>query len=282
MTLRHLPKIEGLSGLPQALSPVPMDHALAKWRPEVHAASDKDDTSISIYDVIGEDFWTGEGVTSKRISAALRKIGERDVTVNVNSPGGDFFEGIAIYSLLREHPAKVTVKVMGLAASAASVIAMAGDEVLISSVGFIMVHDAWAVAIGNRHDMREAADTLEPFDDAMAGLYAARAGVEKAEAAEWMDRETWFNGQKAIDAGLADGLLSSAEVTEEDAKGAKAIAAARRVEAALARQGTSRDERRSLIGELKGQPAVAAADRPAVAGDEWRANARALLETLRL
>jgi ATP-dependent Clp protease protease subunit len=129
--------------------------------------------------VIGQDPWTGEGVTSKADRGALRPSARSDVTVNINSPGGDFFEGIAIYSLLREHPHNVTVKVMGLAASAASIIAMAGDKIEISDIGFLMVHNAWALAVGNRHDMREAADTLEPFDDAMAGLYAARAGVDQ-------------------------------------------------------------------------------------------------------
>jgi hypothetical protein len=105
--------------------------------------------------------------------------------------------------------------------------------------------------------MREAADTMEPFDDAMASLYAARAGVEKAEAAGWMDKETWFNGSQAVEAGLADGFLPSAEITEEQDKGVKSMAAARRVEAALRRQGMPRNECRSLIGELNGSRAVA-------------------------
>lgn len=258
MTIRRLPEIKAFdASVAGDLTPVPPEHALARWKPGVHAASDTE-ASISIYDVIGQDMWTGEGVTSKRIAGALRSIGARDVTVNLNSPGGDFFEGIAIYSLLREHPHRVTVKVMGLAASAASVIAMAGDDIQISDIGFMMIHNAWAVAIGNRHDMREAADTLEPFDDAMASLYAARSGVDKAEAAAWMDKETWFNGRQAIEAGLADGLLPSTEIAEGDREGAKSLAAARRVEAALARAGTPRKEGKTLIAELKGSARDAA------------------------
>lgn len=280
MTLRKLPEIKAFDRLSEDLSPVPADHALARWKPGVHAVTEGKDNVISIYDVIGEDFWTGEGITSKRIAGALRKIGSQDVVVNINSPGGDFFEGIAIYNLLREHPHKVTVKVMGLAASAASVIAMAGDEVQISEIGFLMVHNAWAVAVGNRHDMRDAADTLEPFDDAMAGLYAARAGVDKKEAAAWMDKETWFNGSQAIDNGLADGLLPSSEIEETDDKGTKARAAVQRVEAALARQGLPRNERRSLIGALSGHQAVAGGDRHAVA-DDLSTDIRQLIETLR-
>lgn len=281
MTLRRLPKVQAFERPASDLSPVPADQALARWKPGIHAATEGQEGVISIYDVIGEDFWTGEGVTSKRIAGALRSIGAKDVTVNINSPGGDFFEGIAIYNLLREHPHKVTVKVMGLAASAASIIAMAGDEIQISEIGFMMIHNAWAIAIGNRHDMREAADTLEPFDDAMAALYATRAGVDKAEASGWMDKETWFNGRQAIEAGLADGLLPSSEIEETADKGAKSLAAARRVEAALTRQGMPRNERRSLIGELVGSPAVAGSrDRPAVA-DDVSAGIRRLIETMR-
>ena len=130
---------------------------------EVRAAGN-DANSISIYDSIGEN-WEGTGVTAKRISAALRAIGDKDVVVNINSPGGDFFEGVAI-SKLREHQGRVTVQVMGLAASAASVIAMAGDQILMGDGSFLMIHNAWAVAIGNRHDMADAAKLLEPFDTA--------------------------------------------------------------------------------------------------------------------
>ena len=252
MSLRKLPQIQAFDRLSEELSPVPADHALARWNPGVQAATEGDETIISIYDVIGEDSWTGEGITSKKMEGILRKIGSRDVTVNINSPGGDFFEGIAIFNLLREHPHHVTVKIMGLAASAASVIAMAGDKVQISEIGFLMVHNAWALAVGNRHDMRDAADTLEPFDDAMAGLYSTRAGIEKAEAAAWMDKETWFNGSQAIAAGLADDLLSATEVSETTDTGAKSLAAVRRVDAALARQGLPRSERKSLIVEMKG------------------------------
>jgi ATP-dependent Clp protease protease subunit len=149
--------------------------ALDRWNPAVRAASESE-PSISIYEVIGEDPWTGGGVTVKRIDAALRAIGNKDVIVNINSPGGDVFEGIAIYNRLREHQGQITVKVLGLAASAASVIAMAGDNVQIGASSFLMIHNAWVLAIGNRHDMREVADFLEPFDRALADVYVARSG----------------------------------------------------------------------------------------------------------
>lgn len=278
MSLRNLPEIKALSPLPSEMAPVPADDVLARWRPEVHAAKEPDNT-ISIYDVIGEDWWTGEGVTAKRIAGALRAIGDQDVVVNINSPGGDFFEGIAIYSLLREHPHKVTVKVMGLAASAASIVAMAADDLQISEVGFLMLHCAWAVAVGNRHDMREAADTMEPFDDAMASLYSSRAGVEKAVAAGWMDKESWFNGSKAIELGLADGLLPSSEVTEDDKAKAKALIADRRVEASLRRQGMPSKEAKTLVAQMKAGARDAAPDATRDAGD-WLADAIRLNETV--
>lgn len=154
MSLRNLPEIRADHRLGAAQFDLRPD-AIERWQPDVRAASEGDAT-ISIYDAIGDN-WDGTGVTAKRIGAALRNIGARDVTVNVNSPGGDFFEGVAIYNLLREHQGKVTVRVMGLAASAASVIAMAGDEILMGDGSFLMIHNAWAVAIGNRHDMADAA-----------------------------------------------------------------------------------------------------------------------------
>ncbi|MBO6542302.1 MAG: Clp protease ClpP [Alphaproteobacteria bacterium] len=246
MSLKQLPQIKAFTAL-QTMAFEPDPDALDRWNPAVRAAVEGDDNVISIYGEIGQDMF-GDGITSRRIAGALRSIGKRDVTVNINSPGGDFFEGVAIYNLLREHPAMVTVKVLGMAASAASVIAMAGDRIEISEVGFLMVHNAWARAVGNRHDMRSAADTLEPFDDAMAGLYAARAGVDRSVSVEWMNKETWFGGQKAIDAGLADDLLEADAITEEKTGAANAL---RKVEKILTKSGLTRSESRSLLRDIK-------------------------------
>src|SRR4051812_44221305 len=127
--------------------------ALARWDAGLALRADaaggtEDDRTIGIYDIIGEDWWTGAGFTAKRMASALRALGKGPVTVAINSPGGDFFEGLAMYSMLREHPGDVTVKVMGLAASAASLVAMAGDDVQISRAGFFMVHNTWLMAAG--------------------------------------------------------------------------------------------------------------------------------------
>src|SRR5690606_6588880 len=157
----------------------------------------------SMFDVIGEDGWTGGGVTASRISAALRSIGNKDITVRINSPGGDMFEGIAIYNLLRAHPARVTVEVLGWAASAASIIAMAGDDIRMGFGSFLSVPNAWGVVIGKRHDMREAAALFEQFDAARAATYEARSGMKRADIEQLMEAETFMDPAQAIDYGSA-------------------------------------------------------------------------------
>ncbi len=254
MSLLKLPEIRADHRLGAAQFDVRPD-ALERWQPEVRAAVEGD-ASISIYDAIGES-WDGQGFTAKRMSAALRSIGARDVTVNVNSPGGDFFEGVAIYNMLREHKAKVTVRVMGLAASAASVIAMAGDDILMGDGAFLMVHNAWAVAIGNRHDMADSAARLAPFDDAMAQVYASRTGLSKAETATLMDKETWIGAAQAVEDGFATGLIERSDITQDTkAQGGKKALAL--IEASMARAGHSRSARRDAFKSLfPGTPGAA-------------------------
>lgn len=247
MSLRQLPKINALS-IDGVKWDAPSD-AVGRWDAAVRGASDND--TITMYDMIGSDGWS-EGVTAKRIGSALRAIGSRDVTVMINSPGGDFFEGLAIYNLLREHPHKVTVKVVGLAASAASVIAMAGDEIQVAKSGFLMIHNAWSLVIGNRHDLRSAAEVMDQFDASMAELYSAAAGIDIEEAARLMDSETWMNGQAAVDAGFATALLDADEIVAEQEQTNSALAAKRKVDALLAKQGMPRSERRSLLGQITG------------------------------
>jgi ATP-dependent protease ClpP protease subunit len=244
--------------------------ALERWNAGVRAAADPGANVITMYEPIGEDPWTGGGVTSKRVSAQLAAIGaDQPVEVLINSPGGSFFEGLTIYNLLRMHKAPVAVKVMGLAASAASVIAMAGDTIAVPQAGFLMIHNAWGVAVGNRHDLRAAAETLEPFDLAMAEIYASQGETTVAKAAKWMDAETWFNGSAAIEAGLADELLAPELVTEDPkaAAAGNAIKAVRQIDSALARQNVPRAQRRRLLASLKGGTPGAAAITPAATHD---------------
>ncbi|MCC2632175.1 MAG: peptidase [Ramlibacter sp.] len=231
--------------------------ALDRWNTGVRAAADKDEErTISVYDVIGQDYWSGEGVTAKRVAAALRAMGKGPVTVNVNSPGGDMFEGLAIYNLLREHDGEVTVKVLGLAASAASIIAMAGDTVQIARAGFLMIHNAWVMVVGNRNDLIEVADTLKPFDAAMASIYAARTGQDVKAMGKLMDNESWIGGEAAVEDGFADELLPSDQV--QKGAGKANASAVRRIEAALRASGMPKSEAVRLISEFKssaGDPA---------------------------
>lgn len=251
MTLRNLPPVD-LGARPGVRSDISQS-ALSRWSPDLRAAVEgEDDATITILDVIGQDFW-GDGVTAKRISAALRRIGDRPATVVINSPGGDVFEGLAIYNLLREHKQKITVKVVGLAASAASFIAMAGDEIQIARAGFFMIHNSWVIAMGDRFALREVADWLEPFDATMAEIYAARSGQTADELAKMMNEETWLNGSRSVDLGLADGFLprDEIEVSPEDDT-AKGLRAERMFDVLASRAGLSRTEGKDLLASLKG------------------------------
>ncbi|WP_368927541.1 head maturation protease, ClpP-related [Serratia marcescens] len=233
----------------------PLPSALEKWNGGLKAAA-SDDNSISVFDVIGQDYW-GEGVTAKRIAGALRSMNGADVTVNINSPGGDMFEGLAIYNLLREHQGKVTVKVLGLAASAASIIAMAGDEIQIGRGAFLMIHNCWVVAIGNRHDFAAMVEYLEPFDNAMADIYSARSGLDSDTVKQLMDGESYIGGSDAIEKGLADSLLSSDAVSSDEDSPAAAL---RKLDSILAKANTPRSERRKLLKALTGSTPSAVTD----------------------
>lgn len=250
MSLRNLPEARTFQRPQNFQWDAPSD-VLAKWAETPRAASDERDNTISIYDVIGEDVWTGGGVTAKRISAALRSIGQNEVTVKINSPGGDMFEGIAIYNLLRAHPAKVTVDVLGWAASAASIIAMAGDEIRMGLGTFMMVHNAWGMVIGNRHDMRETADLFDGFDSAIAGIYEARTGMKRADIEKLMDAETFMGPSEAVTNGFADAVDDEIAAPEGSAKTMdRGLMARRQTEAALARAGFSRQTRSEMLLEM--------------------------------
>lgn len=285
MTIRTLPGMPAArpcAGITSVISPLALD----RWNPAIRAVvddvEDDPDRTISIYDVIGYDYWTGDGVTAKRISGALRNMGAGPVTVNINSPGGDMFEGLAIYNLLREHKGEVTVKVLGLAASAGSVIAMAGDKVQIARAGFLMIHNAWLYVAGNRNDLRETADFLEPFDRAMADVYAARTGGDIKAMQKLMDAESWIGGSAAVEDGFADELLPADQV-DNQGRSTKA-SAVRRLEAALRVSGMPKSEAMRLISEFKsglGDPAGNGEGDPTARGRRAENDESAVLAELR-
>lgn len=164
-------------------------------------------TQIDLYDEIG--FW---GVTAKDFRAKLREA-TGDIVLRLNSPGGDVFDGIAIYNDLLAHPGKVRVEVTGMAASIASIIAMAGDEVVIADNAFFMIHNAWTIAIGNRHDFSEVSGTLAKIDEAMARTYVARTKTGIREVKRMMDDETWMSAKEAVEAGFATAVSTPADAS---------------------------------------------------------------------
>lgn len=231
------------------------DAVLERWDSSILSADAIGDNVISIYDVIGEDYWTGGGFTLKRLDAALRSIGRQDFEVHINSPGGDMFEGVGIYNKIRDHAdahaLTVKVKVLGVAASAASVIAMAGDIIEIGASSSIMIHNCWTIAVGNRRDFAEMAQTMEQFDANMASVYEARTGNDAVAVAAMMDAETWLSGQAAIDAGFATDLLPADRIKSEPNTKAQALRAEKQTERALRLAGASAKDAKTTISELK-------------------------------
>ncbi|MEL6707619.1 MAG: head maturation protease, ClpP-related [Pseudomonadota bacterium] len=282
------------SGRPGPL-PMPADRSIAalskpetlqRWSDEAAGlhALDIGDNVITMFDVIGEDYWTGGGITAQKVSSQLRAIGDRPVEVHLNSPGGDMFEGIAIYNVLREHPQEVHVKIMGIAASAASVLAMAGDRVEIGAASFIMIHNCWVMAVGNRHDMQEVVSYLEPFDQAMAELYAQRTGLELSQVRDWMDAETYMSGSTAVERGFADDILSADRITKNDETAAEAqsVNEVRAMELTLVRSGCTRSEARDHINKIKGTPGAASNATPGAGPTVKPELAASLLEKLKI
>lgn len=217
------------------------------------------DNVITMFGPIGEDFWTGEGVTAKRVTNQLRAIGARPVEVHINSFGGDMFEGLAVYNVLREHPFDITVKVMGIAASAASIIAMAGNRVEIGTGSFIMIHNCSVMGGGNRHDFAEMAAFLEPFDVAMAGVYAERTGLDVKAVAKMMDDETYLSGATAVEKRFADAIMTAdkTKVDEKVKASDHSVNELRAMELQLVASGMSRTDARERINKIKGTPGAA-------------------------
>lgn len=157
--------------------------------------------------VVEDDPYWG-GVSADAFVRALASIDAPAITVRLNSPGGDVFAGTAMAQAIREHPAQVTVIVDGYAASAASIVMIAADSTLIAPGGFVMIHNAWTLALGDAGEMRATADLLEQIDASIAQAYTAKAG----DGQDWralMDAETWMGADRAIAMGLCDALAPS-------------------------------------------------------------------------
>jgi ATP-dependent Clp protease, protease subunit len=131
-----------------------------------------------------------------------------DVVLRINSPGGDVFDGIAIYNALLSHEGHVRVEIVGLAASAASIVAMAGDEIAIAENAFLMIHKAWGVTVGNSNDHDQASDLLGQIDQSLAATYAARSGLDNSTIASMMEAETWLGGEHAKASGFVTEVIA--------------------------------------------------------------------------
>jgi ATP-dependent Clp protease protease subunit len=165
---------------------------------------------LLLYGEISDTTWWGDEVTPKQFKADMDALGDvAEMDIYINSGGGDVFAGFAIYNMLKRHKAKKTVYVDGLAASIASVIAMAGDKIIMPENAMMMIHNAWTIAAGNKAEFRKIADEMEKIDGSIAGAYAARTGKAEADIVALMDAETWFTAQEAADAGLADEVEAS-------------------------------------------------------------------------
>lgn len=162
---------------------------------------------LLIYDEIG--FW---GITAKDVLLALRGITAKEIQVRVNSPGGDVMDGVAIYNLLKGHGAKITVHIDGMAASIASVIALAGDEVLMADNAFFMIHDPWAITIGTAGEHRKTADVLDKVSGVILDTYMKRVEASREQVETWMNEETWFTADEAKDAGFIDEIAEATPV----------------------------------------------------------------------
>jgi ATP-dependent Clp endopeptidase proteolytic subunit ClpP len=203
------------------------DHRIRALRPDgqphqwysIRNAAKSDDGPATVYLFDEIDSWFG--VSAEDFSRELDAIDSDEIVVKINSPGGNVFDALAIMNALQEHPAKITTSVEGLAASAASFIAMAGDEIVMRPGSELMIHNAWGVCVGNADDMRDIAEQLERMSANLASIYAERAGGDVADWQKAMKAETWYSADEAVAAGLADRVEKPSKNADGD-KSAKA------------------------------------------------------------
>ena len=170
-----------------------------------------------------ESFW-GDEVTPRMFREDL-EADDGDITVWINSPGGNVFAAAEIYTMLKDYAGKVTVKVASIAASAASVVAMAGDTVQMSPTALLMLHDPSTVTMGNARDMEKAIAALNEVKEAIVNAYAAKSGLRRGRIADLMSEETWLNAKKAVELGFADEVLYDDKKPEGDGEDAAPVEA---------------------------------------------------------
>ncbi len=172
------------------------------------AEASGNEATIYLYDVIvADDYWGGVGAQS--FVKELNSISADTIHLRINCPGGDVFAARAMEQAIREHGSKVIAHIDGYAASAASYMALAADEVVIAPGGFFMIHKAWTVAFGNSNDLLDTAALLDKIDGSLVDTYARETGNDKAQIADWMAAETWFTAEEAVQFGFADSIAEA-------------------------------------------------------------------------
>jgi len=172
-------------------------------------------SELYVYDAIGQDYF-GDGITAKSVSDTLKSFkAGTPINIYVNSPGGSVFEGVAIYNQLMRRPEKKIVHIDGLAASIASIIALAGDERRIAENALFMIHKAWGFSVGNSAEIRKMAESLDKIDETLVATYVSRAGVDEKEVRDWMEAETWMNADEAVSRGFATSKVGEKVVKAE-------------------------------------------------------------------
>lgn len=177
--------------------------ALKPGHVRINASADDTEAEILIYGDIGGGWWD-EGITGESISNQIANLDVDTIHVRINSGGGLVFEGLAIYQALARHDSKIVVHIDSIAASIASVIAMAGDEIRISEGANLMIHKPWSGMWGDADAFRKEADVLDQLQAGLVNIYEARTGAKRADLESWVNAETWFLGQAAVEAGFAD------------------------------------------------------------------------------
>ena len=180
------------------------------WKDQTETA----ERTLFLNGTIAEESWFDDEITPHLFKDELMS-GSGNITVWINSPGGDCVAAAQIYNMLMDYKGDVTVKIDGIAASAASVIAMAGTNVLVSPVSMLMIHNPMTAAFGNSDEMQKAIEMLSSVKDSIINAYEIKTGLSRAKLSRLMDAETWMDANKAVELGFADGIMSRADETED-------------------------------------------------------------------
>lgn len=235
--------------------------AVRDWNPQARATTALGD-DVFVLDCMGiiGRTWDDTGITATKVSALLRMAGDKDVIVNIDSPGGDFFQGIAIYNLLRLHKGDVTTRVIGAAASAASIIALGGDRVEIAQGANFMIHNTRTGVFADAPRMENVVAQLRAFDADLADLYSTRTGIEASKIAAWMDRDNYFiSARQAVKDKFADGYIPADQIkmVANDAPELADVKASAEFAMVARAAGLSRSQALDLRDRLSSKPSAA-------------------------